>query len=295
MEDLRPSVLNIGHTPTNRERGAGAGVRTPERFAYDYEIEFFLADGGVMFVEDEAHAIRRGDLVFRRPGQRCNSIPPYSCWYIILDLMSNTGKTSADYRATRFLRLQNLVHNPLLDSLPAFIRVSDESRYINLFTTINLLARSPADLDRLALRIRLLELLHLIALDSRQVGGSAAERESSRAVLAAQQYITQHVSDKLTLEDLSARANLSPIYFHRLFHRITQVTPALYIQQVRLDRARYLLQHTALSCSEIAEDCGFNTASYFGYVFRRHYQITPNAYRSHSSTGQAAPVSRRTS
>jgi AraC-like DNA-binding protein len=279
VDDLRPNVLNVGYTPGIQRRTGHSGVRTPERYAYDYEIEFFLADGGTTWVDGTAYEIKKGHLIFRRPGQTCNSIPPYSCWYLNLDLLGDSGKTIDDYRETRYLRFQDRIDNPCLNPIPACMKVQNESRYIDCFSAINLLARSKSETDRLALRIRLLELIHLISQDACNTPANRAQRESVQAVMETLGYIHAHYSEKITLEKLGEKANLSPIYFHRLFVRTTRKTPGNYLQQVRLDRARYQLLHTTLTCSEIASVCGFSTPSYFSQVFRSQFALTPQAFR----------------
>lgn len=289
IEDLRPNVLHVGYQNMLKNAFIKKGIKSPERYSYDYEIEFFTDSSGITLVDGIEYKISKGSLVFRRPGQRCNSVTPYSCWFLVLDLLGNAGKNIDNFQATRSLSFQEVLRNPCLDSIPAFMKVQNESKYIDCFSTINILAHSKNEYDRLALRIKLLELIYLICEDTKNSLSKnlikQTQRESTSIIFSILQYINTHYSEKMTLEDLSHRANLSPIYFHRLFVKVTQSTPAMYIQQVRLDRAKYMLLRTNMTCSEIASACGFNSPSYFNYVFKKQFKITPNEYRfSHLNT-----------
>ena len=280
VEDLSPNVLHVGYTNMLKSTSFKKGVRSPERYSYDYEIEFFTDTGGITIVDGIEYSISKGSIVFRRPGQRCNSVSPYSCWFLVLDLLGNARKNMENFAATRFLSFQECIRNPYLDCIPSFIKVRNESHYIDCFSTINILAHSKTDQDRLALRIKLLELIYMLCEDARNLTVKHSIKDSTSIIFSILQYINMHYADKITLEDLSRHANLSPIYFHRLFLKTTQVTPAMYIQQVRLDRARYMLLHTCMTCSEIANTCGFNSPSYFSYVFKKQFLLTPNEYKA---------------
>lgn len=281
LDKLQPSVLNVGHTgAATRAQAAGVPKRTPERYAYDYEIEYLTEDGGVMIIDGKEYNLTRGDLIFRRPGQRCNSIPPYSCWYLFLDMLGNSGKHMDNYSTTKTLGFQEYIVNPFTDRIPASMKIVNGIRLTELFTQINLLARSKSDSNVLSLKINLLELLFIIGVESEKYDVFQTSMNNSPAVLSAMDYISKNYPKKITLEDLGSLTNYSPTYFHRLFQKTTGQTPAGYLLQVRLDRACYLLLHTNMTCAEIALACGLNSSSYLSYIFSSHYSVSPNEYRA---------------
>jgi len=283
IEDLRPNVLYVGYQNMLKNSLIKEGIKSPERYSYDYEIEFFTDTSGSTIVDGIEYKISKGSLAFRRPGQRCNSITPYSCWFLVLDLLGNCGKSMDNFQATRSLKFQEFLRNPCLDIIPPFMKVQNESNYLNCLSAINVLAYSKIEYDRFALRIKLLELIYMICEDAKNSSSHNLTRypecKSNSIIFSILQYINTHYSEKITLEKLSRRANLSPIYFHKLFVKVTQSTPAMYVQQVRLDQAKHMLVNTNMTCSEIANACGFNSSSYFNYVFRKQFKITPNEYR----------------
>ena len=57
------------------------------------------------------------------------------------------------------------------------------------------------------------------------------------AVQKMQEYISEHISEEITLADLAKVANFSPWYAHRLFRELTGVSPADYVRKLRLTEA----------------------------------------------------------
>lgn len=96
---------------------------------------------------------------------------------------------------------------------------------------------------------------------------------------AVKEYIHEHLDQNLTLTKLAARANLSTHYFASLFKQSTGFSPHQYITRCRIEKAKQLLQQTALPIVEICHEVGFQNQSHFTRVFRQHLKVTPKAYR----------------
>ena len=92
--------------------------------------------------------------------------------------------------------------------------------------------------------------------------------------------MTDHLDADLTVEALAARAHMSPRSFARAFRRETGTTPAAHVETVRVERARLLLESTALPVAEIARTCGFGTVETLRRAFARRVGAPPAAYRS---------------
>ena len=96
-------------------------------------------------------------------------------------------------------------------------------------------------------------------------------------------YISEHFSEKISVEQLSSIAGLSPYYFIRVFKQETGYTPHEYTVNRRLASARYLLKYTALSVKEICYNTGFSSESVFCSTFKKQHQMTPQQYRLNGS------------
>ena len=111
---------------------------------------------------------------------------------------------------------------------------------------------------------------------SAQLASQTARREPLREV---QQWITEHPDGDLTVESLAARARLSPRHFARAFQAETGTTPGRYVDQVRLEHARRLLEDTPDGVGEISRASGYGTAEAMRRAFVKALGTPPAEYR----------------
>jgi transcriptional regulator GlxA family with amidase domain len=78
---------------------------------------------------------------------------------------------------------------------------------------------------------------------------------------------------------LAARANLSERSFARAFRREVGRSPAAYVETLRVERARTLLEDGAPSLEAVAPATGFSSAEVLRRAFHRHVGVSPAAYR----------------
>lgn len=98
-------------------------------------------------------------------------------------------------------------------------------------------------------------------------------------VARAQDWLREHLHEKVHLQALARTFGISLRTFHRRFQHAAGQSPHEYLNRLRIDRARDLLKHSDLSITEIAWQCGFNNPSHFGSCFRKAMQHTPKHYR----------------
>lgn len=89
-------------------------------------------------------------------------------------------------------------------------------------------------------------------------------------------YIEEHFCEVLSTYDLSRMFGYSEAYFCRRFKSVTGITPVIYIQILRLEKAQQMMQKTDLKISEISSACGFSDISYFSRCFKKQFGITPS-------------------
>ncbi|WP_165452127.1 AraC family transcriptional regulator [Paenibacillus thalictri] len=93
-------------------------------------------------------------------------------------------------------------------------------------------------------------------------------------------YIEQHYTDNLKLQDVAAKAAMSPSYFTSIFKLIKGMTFIDYVNEIRLNEAVRLLKgHPELSIERIAELSGFNHVTHFYRMFKRKLGIPPAQFR----------------
>lgn len=111
---------------------------------------------------------------------------------------------------------------------------------------------------------------------SAQLSAQTARREPLREV---QHWITEHPAADLSVDALAARARLSPRHFARAFRTETGTTPGRYVDQVRLEQARRLLEDTTDGVAGIARSCGYGTPEAMRRAFVKALGTAPAEYR----------------
>lgn len=92
-------------------------------------------------------------------------------------------------------------------------------------------------------------------------------------------FIHQHYDNKLTLDDIAAAGSICRSRCCELFSKYIGQTPNTYLIRYRIQKSCEMLLETNRTVSEIALVCGFQSASYFSYVFRKETGLTPQEYR----------------
>jgi AraC-like DNA-binding protein/quercetin dioxygenase-like cupin family protein len=99
-------------------------------------------------------------------------------------------------------------------------------------------------------------------------------------------YIREHATD-ITIRDLVRRFHYNEDYFNRLLKKREGVTYSAYLQLLRLEKARELLEESTLGIDEIIEICGYRNKGYFYKIFVEKYGMTPARLRESKQAGRA--------
>jgi transcriptional regulator GlxA family with amidase domain len=110
-------------------------------------------------------------------------------------------------------------------------------------------------------------------------GALAAQQASLPALRDLQAWIAGHLDQDLSVAALAARANLSERSFARAFRREVGQTPAAYVEALRVERARALLEDGAPSLEAVARAAGFASAEVLRRAFHRRVGVSPASYR----------------
>ncbi|MFE1599736.1 GlxA family transcriptional regulator [Methylobacterium sp. ID0610] len=117
---------------------------------------------------------------------------------------------------------------------------------------------------------------------SRRGLGAPAGRAALQEV---QRWVAAHPAEDHGVAQLARRAGMSPRHFARLFRAETGQTPAAFVETVRIEAARRLLEDGRVATKQVAGDCGFRDADTLRRAFLRRIGLTPGAYRQRHSSG----------
>jgi transcriptional regulator GlxA family with amidase domain len=107
----------------------------------------------------------------------------------------------------------------------------------------------------------------------------AAQQAELPALRELQAWIAGHLDEDLSVASLAARAHLTERSFARAFRREVGQTPAAYVEALRIERARMLLEDGAQSLDSVARATGFRSAEVLRRAFHRRVGVSPAAYR----------------
>ncbi len=135
-----------------------------------------------------------------------------------------------------------------------------------------------------------IEIARWLVLYLRRPGGQA----QFSAPLALQQragdrfgnlhlWLTENLGEPLNVELLADRAGMSPRNFSRVFAQETGVTPGKYLELLRLEKARELLENGQKAINQVAVQSGFGREERMRRAFLRELGVTPGMYQSHFS------------
>lgn len=113
------------------------------------------------------------------------------------------------------------------------------------------------------------------------------------AVLAAQRAIAEHFAVASPVEEMVSRSGLAPRTFKRRFKLATTHTPIAYVQLIRVERAKRLLETGDEPIEEISWAVGYEDPASFRRLFKRLTGLTPGAYRQRFQIPVASTRARR--
>ena len=101
-----------------------------------------------------------------------------------------------------------------------------------------------------------------------------------RRINKAIDFIESNLDQDLSLEKIAMEGSYSPFHFHRIFAAITGETLNVFINRMRIEKsASLLMQKEHIPISELAIQCGFNSAPAFTRSFKKFYGMSPSVFR----------------
>ena len=104
----------------------------------------------------------------------------------------------------------------------------------------------------------------------------AADRQPFRELGA---WVLDNLRKNLSVEMLAGRLGMSPRNFARVFRQQMNMTPAKFVETLRLDAARRRLQESNVSLDSVASSCGFRNSDAMRTTFKRVLRVAPGEYR----------------
>lgn len=227
--------------------------KSEARLVNHFEIELFIADSGIIVLNDTKHPISRGALLLAKPGDVRYSYLPFKTYFVHFSVNDPE------------------LRNELM-SLNSFWPAPEDDSLKERFAKIIQLFYSASILDKFAAHAELISLLSAVA-------GLGNGVDGIDILSKAKGFIERHYSENITVKNIAKHCSISETHLFRVFKSSLSASPNDYLSEVRIAAAKKLLCVTEMSINEIAFACGFNSLSYFSDCFKRRCNISPSAFR----------------
>ena len=128
----------------------------------------------------------------------------------------------------------------------------------------------------------LTQILLILLREKTSVSGSLKSTHSlhneNEIVQRAQQYISSHIREKLSVPSVAKSIDISPSYLTALFHKHLQIAPGEYIRRIKLQESKQMIREATMNFTEIASALQYSTVHHFSRQFKEKFGITPSEY-----------------
>ena len=105
-----------------------------------------------------------------------------------------------------------------------------------------------------------------------------AVNSENEIIRCAQQFISGHIREKLTVPVVARHVDVSPSYLTALFRKNLQISPGEYIRRVKLQESKQMIREDNMNFTEIAAVLQYSTVHHFSRQFKDKFGITPTEY-----------------
>lgn len=261
-----------------------------ERVIWDYELLYLMEGQLLVTVEDEVYYGKTGDCFFFKPGQR-HSIQniggtrirqPHVHFDLYVQADSHEVGVSfkpihqMNAKEKTWFRENELSSSPFL--MPTHYRPGNPFPLEqSLFELIREFETKPPFYE---VRIKGCLLVILSLMMREQYWGGKMKNNGQMELLSeVRSYIDHNVHRSLKLDELSERFHISKFYLIQQFKNMFQKTPIQYHQQIRMEKAKMMIQFTYLPLQDIADQLGFSNIHAFSRAFKVNEGCCPSKYR----------------
>ena len=266
-QDTMPRLLYVSRRPPVQE------ARPRLLHAHPEFAEVLLVDHGTprFLIGETAYDTKPGDLLLINSG-------------VVHDELTGGADGAIDSCCVAFagLRLPGLRENALIpDDAPAVYHVGAELE--DLWTLYDMMYRylsaDQPGCEAFCHHLLLSLLGRILYLTGAAPQRLPAETEQGALGLRVKEYIDQHYSEALTLQQIGQVLHVSPYYLAHAFKETCGYSPRQYLLRRRIGEAQNLLISTDLPISRIAELVGYDTQNYFDLQFSKHTGMSPRKFR----------------
>ncbi len=231
-----------------------------------YVLNYTISGSGLLKIKDKIYTINPGDLMLFSAYEHTilETHPDSDHWeFIFLHL---TG------------RLVNQICEELIQSIGPVITHSSNRFIAQQITDLQVYLKTHKNQD---IDYEVSQYLYAIISALQKVFGDHHLQFTPDILQLGLDHINEHFLEIFALNDISKHLSTSNSYFLELFKKYFHTSPMHYVNQLKINRAIYLLKNKSLPLKEIVLLSGFNNERSFLYLFKKYIGMTPKTYRNH--------------
>lgn len=252
----------------------------PLHWHKEFELNYIISGEGEFICGDDRFIFEEGDIIILQPDvlhavyQSRDCVKRYDTLVFSREMLVGTG---GDRSSLEFFI-------PLSDSsLLVDTRITrSHRRYSELAACVREIfinARKNTPLNDIVLKSELLRFFAILAESGNVHSAGRKAAAKSELIRPALEFINEHFTESITIEQLAAISHLSRSYFMSCFKNAAGVGAIEYINQIRIKAVCELLRADERTISEIAFGCGFTNLANFNRQFKRQVGASPKEYR----------------
>ncbi len=269
------SVITQGFNPTFLYTWKGIRTQDEDRYhCHDHlELAFIMSGRGRYKIDGKMYDVQEGDLLILNPG----------CYHqaFISDLSTPTYEF---FVAASDFCLEGMKPNSIeLTNVPLYRTGADLKQKLMRICTSMCAENDEFKVGRYYMMQSYMVQYMLNIIRDEQIpgapGGHVAFESINKNKIVEEiiLYFEEHYMDKISLELISENMYVSPFYISKIFKLVTGDTPIRYLINIRLDKAKELLEESPeLSIKEVADQVGYDDAYHFSKLFKKRFGVSPS-------------------
>jgi AraC-like DNA-binding protein len=223
----------------------------------------YVDQGSLHSVADGVElTLSKGDMVIYGPNQ-------WHMQYADIGVAPRFVTISFDLEGSDLSSLQNRVIAPPQAAVTLLQMMLREQEQMDAYS---------GDIILCQLNVLLLLLLRADGAPAEKLKASNSLHSDNEIIRRAQQYISEHIRQKLSVPAVAAQVEVSPSYLTALFHKHLQISPAEYVRRIKLQESKQMIREHSMTFTEIASALQYSTVHHFSRQFKEKFGITPSEY-----------------
>lgn len=271
IDSFNPHVMFIIHAVTNKDN-----IYPTTYHTHDFVELSIVTSGQIHYtIEGEHHVLKKGDVMVFNPGVHHQALVDAST--TCTELHIGIGNLNIDCNAPNYMKSL---------SWPPIVTIE---KYRNEFEQCCKEIEKEQRLRELghsfmlkALVMKLILILYREMDECSQPPSLEASQFASRdkkvIVQSLIDYMSSYYMEDISLDNISKNMYLSPVYISKIFKEETGTSPINYLIQIRLEKAKQILENNTIPINMVAKAVGYEDAYYFSKLFKKYYGMSPSTY-----------------